>query len=405
VCSTARAAQRFAARAVVVCAAVSAAACVDAAGDRRAHHPATVSFQTLESRPAFGAVDVAPLDEKSLAALERARPADGDWHEILSVYAGDSLGLPMLGSYSTVGDTLRFVPRFPPIRGTRYRARFSAAAFNAKSGAALPPAVMDAVWTRPTPAGTRTTVVDEVYPTADTVPMNLLRLYVQFSGPMTVGDRADLHVHLLDERGAPVDRAFLVATGEQELWDPDHTRLTLFLDPGRIKRDLTPHDELGLPLRSGHDYTLVVDSLLRDAHGLPLEREFTKHFRVGPVDRTLPRTSSWHLVPPSAGTTEPLTIEFPEPLDHALLARMLTVRVDGDEKPLAGRVSLENHDRRWRFTPDRAWRSSSYFVAIDTELEDLAGNNLSRLFDVMPGDGASRGVSGPETRIAFRPRD
>jgi hypothetical protein len=397
--STARAAQRFAVRAVVIC----AAACVAASSDGPTERP-VVSFQTLESRPSLGAVTVAPLGSAALATLERARLTNDEWQAILGVYAGDSLGLPTLGAYSISSDTLRFVPRFPPVRGTRYTARFSAAAFDAKSGATLPSAVTDAVWTRAAPAGARTTVVEEVYPTADTVPMNLLRMYVQFSAPMTVGDRADLHVHLLDEHGAPVDKAFLVATGEQELWDPDHTRLTLFLDPGRIKRDLTPHDELGLPLRSGHGYTLVIDSLLHDAHGLPLAREFTKHFRVGPVDRTLPRTSSWHLVSPSVGTAEPLTIEFPEPLDHALLARMLTVRLDGDEKPLAGRVSLENHDRLWRFTPELAWRSSAYSVVVDAELEDLAGNNLTHLFDVMPGDSASRGVGGPNTRIAFRPR-
>ncbi len=396
---TARAAQRVAARAVVVW----AVACGGVAHDGPASRPA-VSFQQVESRPDFGAVIVAPLNASSLMALERARLTNDEWQKVLSVYAGDSLGLPMLGTYSTSGDTLRFAPRFPPVRGTRYTARFHADAFNARSGATLPFGEADAAWTRPLPAGTRTTVVEEVYPTADTVPMNLLRMYVQFSGPMTVGDRADVHVHLLDEHGAPVDKAFLVATGEQELWDPDHTRLTLFLDPGRIKRDLTPHDELGLPLRSGHAYTLVIDSLLHDAHGLPLARQFTKRFRVGPVDRTMPRTSSWHLVSPAVGTTEPLAIEFPEPLDHALLARMLTVRLQGDEKPLDGRVSLENHDRRWRFTPERPWRSSSYSVEIDTELEDLAGNNLRRLFDVMPGDSASRGVSGPETRIAFRPR-
>ncbi len=399
--ATARAAQIVAVRAVLVL----AVACAAAARDARepASRPA-VSFQQIESKPEFGAVMVAPLDERALMALERSRLTNDEWQKILSVYAGDSLGLPMLGTYSTSGDTLRFVPRFPPVRGTRYSARFHAAAYSARSGVTLQLGETDAVWTRPAPAGTPATVVEEVYPTADTVPMNLLRLYVQFSAPMTVGDRADLHVHVLDEHGAPVAKAFLVATGEQELWDPDHTRLTLFFDPGRIKRDLTPHDELGLPLRSGHAYTLVIDTSLHDARGLPLAREFTKRFRVGPVDRTLPRTSTWRLVSPAVGTTEPVAIEFPEPLDHALLGRMLTVRVDGDEKPLAGRVSLEDHDRRWRFTPERAWTSSAYSVEIDTELEDLAGNNLTRLFDVMPGDSSSRGVRGPATRIAFRPR-
>ena len=28
---------------------------------------------------------------------------------------------------------------------------------------------------------------------------------------------------------------------ENELWNPEHTQLTLWLDPGRIKRDLIPN--------------------------------------------------------------------------------------------------------------------------------------------------------------------
>ena len=116
----------------------------------------------------------------------------------------------------------------------------------------------------------RDATVAEVYPTADSLPMNLLRMYVQFSAPMTVGDDAEKHIHLLDEKGAIVDKAFLIAAGGQELWDPDHTRLTIFFDPGRIKRDLTPHEALGLPLREGRSYSLTIDSSLRDAHGLSL---------------------------------------------------------------------------------------------------------------------------------------
>jgi len=166
----------------------------------------------------------------------------------------------MIGTYVVSHDTLRFDSQFPPVRGT----------FNAKSGATTPAVFSHATWTRPLPSGASTATVAEVYPTADSLPMNLLRMYVQFSAPMTVGDDAEKRIHLLDEKGAIVDKAFLIAAGGQELWDPDHTRLTIFFDPGRIKRDLTPHEALGLPLREGRSYSLTIDSTLRDAHGLSL---------------------------------------------------------------------------------------------------------------------------------------
>jgi len=370
-----------------------------------------VSFQTDETKPHFGSVAVAPIDTRELATLEGSRLTPDEWQKILVVRSGDSTSLAMLGTYVVSSDTLRFEPQFPPIHGTAYTARFDGAALRAKvAGTAGSPrtssTVATARWMRELVTGPATTSIDAVYPAVDTVPMNLLRMYVQFSAPMTVGDAAEKHVRLLDEHGAVVDKAFLVAAGGQELWDPHHTRLTIFFDPGRIKRDLTPHEAMGLPLLQGHSYSLVIDSGMHDARGLPLTRSYVKRFRVGPMDRILPRVSAWRVVAPAAGTLEPLTVELPEPLDHALLARMLTVTrtVGGTETAIAGTAASTDHDRRWTFTPSNAWTTSTYVLKIDTELEDLAGNNMRRLFDVMPGDSAATGENAALVRIPFTPR-
>jgi hypothetical protein len=401
--STARAALTIAARAVFL----FGAACVERASTG-SNGPAGVAFQTNERQPHFGAVIVAPVNAELLATVQSARPSDAEWQKILVVRSGDSTGLPMIGTYAVAHDTLRFEPQFPPIRGTTYTARYDGAALLAKAGsnASSLPIVSAAIWTRPAASGPATTSVVEVHPTTDSVPMNLLRMYVQFSAAMTVGDGAEKHVRLLDERGAVVDKAFLIAAGGQELWDPGHTRLTIFFDPGRIKRDLTPHEALGLPLRTGHSYSLVIDSTMLDAKGLPLTQSFTKRFRVGPMDRSLPRVATWRVVAPTAGTLEPVTVELPEPLDHALLARMLTVTrgVAGVETAVAGRVATSDKDRKWTFTPSEPWTATTCAVKIDTELEDLAGNNMRHLFDVMPGDSAARGTEGAVVRIPFTPR-
>ena len=124
---TARAACTFAARAVLL----FGVACSKRAPSGT---PPVLSFQTDETRPHFGAVIVAPLDPSSLAALERRHlPAD-KWQEILVVHAEKTTGLAMLGSYVVSRDTLRFEPRFPPIRGTSYIARYNGAAFNERTG-------------------------------------------------------------------------------------------------------------------------------------------------------------------------------------------------------------------------------------------------------------------------------
>ena len=53
--------------------------------------------------------------------------------------------------------------------------------------------------------------------------------------------------------------------------------------------------------------------------------------------------------------------------------------------------------------PDQTLSARQLFK-IDTDLEDLAGNNMRRLFDVMPGDSAARGAEGAVVRIPFTPR-
>jgi len=126
-----------------------------------------------------------------------------------------------------------------------------------------------------------------------------------------------------------------------ELWDPQHTRLTILFDPGRIKRDLKPHEEMGLPLRTGKRYRLVIDRTWRDAEGRPLVRAFVKSFRAGLQDRSLVRTSDWRLTAPRAETRDSFIVTFPEPLDRALLMRLVSVRdssgaaVDGDRRERA----------------------------------------------------------------------
>ena len=47
-----------------------------------------------------------------------------------------------------------------------------------------------------------------------------------------------------------------------------------------------------------------------------------------------------------------------------------------------GEVSIQNNEKTWAFIPNEQWKSGEYQVRINTWLEDLAGNNLSRLFEI-----------------------
>jgi hypothetical protein len=288
----------------------------------------------------------------------------------LEVFVEGAAGLPpLLGELRLEGDALSFAPRFALRPGMRYRAVYrdpkqaapAVALLEVPAGAARPP-----------------TALVRIDPSADFLPENLLKFYLHFSAPMSRGE-AYRRIRLLDERGAALELPFLEI--DQELWDQEARRLTLLFDPGRVKRELVPHQEVGPPLRAGSAYTLVVDRAWPDAHGNALRSEARKTFRVGPPDHAPPRTTDWRLGLPPAGTRAPLVVTFPEPLDRALLERVLDLQ-DASGDPVFGAVAVDAGETRWTLTPREPWKAGPYTLRAATILEDLAGNSLGRPFEV-----------------------
>jgi hypothetical protein len=216
------------------------------------------------------------------------------------------------------------------------------------------------------------------------VPSNLLRVYVELSAPMEPGSAYE-HIHLVDDRGSIVENAFLEL--REELWSPDHRRLTLLFDPGRVKRGIRANVEMGAPLVTGRRYRIVVDSLWRDASEQPLAATFVQELRVAAFDRTSPDPSRWSVSSVRGGTRDSLRVNFGESLDHALAARLIRV-VDARGAPLDGQFTLGADDRTWAFVPSVGWRSGAQ-LRVDPALEDLAGNSVVRPFDVDIGRGHS----------------
>ena len=304
------------------------------------------------------------------AGVVRARPAAAE--ATLEVFVDGPAGVPpILGDVVREGDALRFAPRFPLQPGIRYRAVYR------EPGQATPLVEVLELKGAAAPAGPETTL-ERIDPSPDVLPENLLKLYLHFSAPMSRGE-AYRRIRLLDEEGREAELPFLEI--DQELWDRDGKRLTLLFDPGRVKRDLLPNEEVGPPLQAGRAYTLVVDRAWPDARGRPLASETRKSFRVGPPDHTPPRTSEWRVAAPRAGTRDPLVVTFPEPLDRALLERVVEIW-DGSGAPVPGEVAIDAGETRFRLTPRAPWKRGGYTLRAATILEDLAGNSLGRAFEV-----------------------
>lgn len=282
---------------------------------------------------------------------------------VFGVYVGTGNVPPLLGAYSAGRGTLTFHPRFPLAPGVHYRAVFQ-----------MPgqPKV-ESFFDGPPQDTTRSTRIEHVYPSTDVLPANQLKLYIYFSAPMGRGE-AWQHIRILDEAGQPVPLAFLEI--DQELWDPDNRRLTVLFDPGRIKRGLVPETEIGPPLIEGRKYTLAIDAQWPDARGVGLVEGFQKAFTAGPAKRDTPDPAKWRITAPKPGTSNPLIVDFPDPMDYALLQRLLQV------PGLTGAITVLNNETQWRFTPDSPWKAGAWTLVVDSTLEDLAGNHLDRAFDV-----------------------
>jgi hypothetical protein len=293
---------------------------------------------------------------------------------------------PMAGRLVRDGADVCFVPRFAFLDGTAYTVSVDGA--------------IAATLVRARPGRMATTEVAGIHPTSAEVPRNLLRLYVWFSAPMSEGYAAG-HLRLADDHGGTIAGALL--PGEHELWDASRRRLTVLLDPARIKRGLPGHQNSGYPLRSGEPFRLAVAGGFRDAQGLPLRAGTQRRYQVGDDERRHVDPRSWVLTVPRAGTFEPVQVAFGRPLDHGLLARCLLVTGPGGE-PTQGAPQTGAEERSWQLTPRRAWAPGTHQLTVDPLLEDLAGNSVSRVFD--------RDVTRPEDQprpprpvtLTFRPR-
>ncbi len=340
-----------------------------------AAEPRTPQIELHATGPRAG-FEVVGLSQVQLAEIEKLDPQQQA--AIFRVFvAGDQVDpSPLLGGISVEGQRLRFAPRFPLEPGLSYRVVLARGKFPGTKE--ISAAELSATFAVPNRVPQAPAVVERVYPSADRLPENQLKFYLHFSAPMSRGE-AYRHIHLLDASGKEVEAAFL-ELGE-ELCDPGMRRFTLLCDPGRVKRGLKPREELGPVLEEGKSYTLVIDRDWSDATGAPLQEGTAKSFQVLPPDDAPIDPNDWKIEPPPAGTTDALELRFPEPLDHALLERVVWISNPAGEK-LAGTIEISDNETCWRFKPPEPWSPGEYQLIAETTLEDLAGNAIGRAFDV-----------------------
>ena len=269
----------------------------------------------------------------------------------------------ILGEYMPRGDSVVFMPLIPFSRGFEYNLYWR-------------DSLVDYIKI-PDDSTIEKPDVIAVYPSGDVLPENLLKMYIVFNKPMAEGQAMD-NIEVLKNKKTIVPSAFLDL--EPELWNSDRTMLTVWLDPGRIKRDLQPNKKLGPPLEAGNRYVIRINQGWEDADGLLLRASWHMEFETTLRDEHSPDPEIWDIVTPVARTQYPLTILVHEPLDYGVLMNAIRI-LDFKGKPVSTTLATRDGETVLEFTPARPWTPGYYSLEVEPRLEDLAGNNLERLFD------------------------
>lgn len=270
---------------------------------------------------------------------------------------------PILGDVSDEGDALLFTPVVAFTGGLSYEVKYDSR--------------LVGVFQVPLDTTLSNPELMSIYPTADTVPENLLKMYFVFSEPMREGGSTK-HIRLIRNNKDTLKDTFLDL--QPELWNADATVLTLWLDPGRVKRDLIPNKTLGQPIEKASQYTLVARAGWRSAQGAHTRTAFTKSFYTAKRDETIPNQERWSLNSPASSTRDTLIVMFDEALDYKLITDAIHV-LNNERRLVEGEAMPGRRERSFCFIPAEGWKKGTYALMIESRLEDLAGNNLARPFD------------------------
>ena len=207
-----------------------------------------------------------------------------------------------------------------------------------------------------------------ISPQAKVLPANTLRFYIHFPRSGEAHFDRD-HLWLLNEEEQVVRAPFLVLP--YELWSVDGRRLTVLMEPGRIKRGLGADPSHEPALVVGRTYSLVVTALGQTARHT---------FRVSdPVLDAVDETQ-WHLISPTVGSFDPAVVHFDRVMDAALCKDEIEVLTPAGEA-VQTRVSLAPDGTAAQVIPSHPWRPGEHSLVVSERFEDVCGNRLGEALD------------------------
>lgn len=275
---------------------------------------------------------------------------------------------PILGKTVKKGDTIQFTPIVPFDWNQKYTLVHRGQIEH---------------YTLPVPEDYVSMSVTNIYPSAPIVPKNILKWYIRFSRPVNTIQLYD-HLKFVNASGDTLSSAILPLVNT--LISEDETLVTVWITPGRQKRGLIPNKQFGPVFKENAKYTLLVSKNIKDRNGVPIKDGFIHSFRTKNEDRIKPSIDVWNIELPVINTISNLTIYSNESLDYS--SKQGIRIMSQNDLEIKGSWQFQQQETILSFTPKTAWQKGMYRIICYPRLEDLAGNNLDRLFDT-PTDSIS----------------
>lgn len=288
----------------------------------------------------------------------------------------------MSGEWTLEKDRVVFTPKYPLQSGTKFRVLGIDKGLSVQS---------------PKAEKSKATIVTRILPETAEIPENILRFYIEFNQPMPRGNVYD-YVNLFTDSGKKVEWPFLRL--EDELWNTDQTRLTLLIDPGRIKKEVKPRIDLGPVFMAKGKYTLVVSGKWPTLSGETLGADVRKSILSQPPMNAAIDPKSWKLTVPTAKSTV-FRVDFDRPMDRPLTLRCLEVFGPKGEMVVG---KSEFTDKSWSIEAKGRWRPGNYTLRIDPALEDVCGNRVGQPFEVDLEKPKPKEVKATQVEVTFTVR-
>ena len=228
----------------------------------------------------------------------------------------------------------------------------------------------------------------EIHPAGPTIPENLLRMELRFARPQPLPFDSR-RLKLVDADGREIENALLDLT----LPSADGRRITVLMDPGRVKSGVGPNLDAGRAIRAGAMVSLRIDDATVGNSSV------AKTWRVTAAVSHPIEPGTWQLSSPQADSRDPLVVDLREPISSS--GEGLMAVLDAGGHLVRGKTALAGGDATWRFTPARPWRLGLHTLITRPDLEDAAGNRLCAAFEQLHASTVSCHTG---ARIPFEPR-